>query len=157
MVASVSHLLETAPDDIELPATALEQTVGWLSREQRPVPLREFIACRAPKRVMLALAVQPKDAPCEPIKRVTELNDDELRHVVVSVLRESPEDSVLAIVGDGRYNRETLVREVEAGTPLGQQLTAATARHIALLEGLIESGKVKGLTEAEPAIDIDLD
>jgi hypothetical protein len=158
MVFTVSHLVRTAPDDIELPEEALEQTVGWLSRAQRPASLREFIAAQAPQRVMASLDVSPSEAPGEPVKRVTELDESELQHVVVAVLREAPPDSVLAIVGEGNYSPARLIRLVEAGRPLGRELTAATARHIELLEGLIEAGKIKELSHqgSSPELEINL-
>ncbi|MGH2614307.1 MAG: hypothetical protein ACRDJC_03630 [Thermomicrobiales bacterium] len=93
--------------------------------------------------------VNPSEAPIEPVKRVTELTDGELRQVVVSILKEAPPDSVLAIIGEGTYNQEELVHQVESGTPLGQELTKAIERHIELLEGLIDAGKIKGLSSRQ--------
>ena len=76
---------------------------------------------QAPQGVMASLDVSPSDAPGEPVKRVTERNADELQHVVVAVLREAPPDSVVAIVGAGKYSAESLLRHGEAGTPLGRE------------------------------------
>lgn len=159
MVITVSHLVRSAPSNIELTEEALSQTVGWLSHANRPATLREFIAAQAPRQVLASLDVSPTEAPNEPVKRVTELGEGELRHVVVTVLREAPPDSVLAMVDKGSYSLQKLIREVQRGTVLGKQITGATARHIELLEALIEAGKVKGLSHREQreAVEIDLD
>lgn len=157
MAITVANLVRSAPDDIELPEEALNQTVGWLSNEQRPVSLREFVAAQAPARVQASLHVKPWEAPKGRIKRVTELDDDELRHMVLSVLEEAPPEVVLSIVGDGSYDAAALARAVRRGTPIGRQVIEATSRHIELVEGLVEAGKIKGLTHEETTRDLKID
>ena len=100
--------------------------------------------------VRAALAVDPVEVPSERVKRVTELGEDEVRQMVLSILRSDSGRAVLAVVGEGSYSADQLIADVESGTPIGRRLIAATTRLIDLLEGLIEAGKVAGVSQEPP-------
>lgn len=72
-------------------------------------------------------------------------------------LEEAPPEVVLSIVGDGSYDAAALARAVRRGTPIGRQVIEATSRHIELVEGLVEAGKIKGLTHEETTRDLKID
>lgn len=133
-----------ATSGFTLPPSALAQTVGWSSERERPISLREFVAARAPQSAREALRVSPEEAT-EPVKRVTDLNEEELRETTCAVLREAPADETVVIVGTGELSTGELIRQVRAGTELGQELISATRSHIDLLEQLVETGKLSGL------------
>jgi hypothetical protein len=140
-------VLAAAPA-LALPAAALDQTVGWSAERQRPVSLREYIASRAPRSVRLALHVDRSEATA-PVKRATELTDEELRETTCAILREGTEGTKLAILGQGLFSAEELEREVREGTPLGIRLQKATKRHLALLQGLVEAGKLRSVRDGD--------
>ncbi|MDQ3696042.1 MAG: hypothetical protein M3464_20855 [Chloroflexota bacterium] len=152
-----SNILSLVPDDLLLPNAALDQTVAWSTELRRAVSLREFIASRASEGVMRALAIAPEEAPPDPVKRVTEMTDEELRRTVIAIVRRNSEGGVLAVAGDGTYTVDELVHEVELGSELGNRFTAATARHINLLEDFVDSGGVKGMEKPLAEVDIELD
>lgn len=128
------RFVESTPK-FKLPPSALDQTVGWSSVEKRPQ------------------GTGPQPGP-EPVKRVTELTDEELKEIVAALLRQTPKNIKFAIGARGDFSTEELIEHVKADTKLGLRLTAATKGHIDLLERWIEAGKLQGLESEQSSIKL---
>lgn len=146
------RFFESAPT-VQLPPSALGQTVGWSSQDKRPVSLRDFIAARAPRAVGALLDTDSRGDP-EHVKRITELTDEELQETVCALLGEAPENIRVAILGHGDFSIEDLIGHVRTRSDLGLRLISAARRHIDLLERLVEAGKLRVAESGQPSVRV---
>jgi len=118
----LQRLIATAPLQ---PATdeLLNQVVSW-SSEGKPFTFRQFLVSRMP---VLAEELGLKEIGIqEQIKRVEELDEEELKEVACARLQAE----------------EEVIKQIKANTRLGRRFVQAAKQSIALFEGLAENGKI---------------
>lgn len=159
----IGGFIEEAPEMV-MPPSFLDQPTSWYVEPGKPVSegrvvtIKEYIASRAPQTVRDTLGIPPSEG--NPVKGADELPDDELRELTLVILRGGRDDEFLAVLGSGSYSKQEHIAEVERGTALGRQTMDGTRLNVALIQRLIDSGKLR-ISEEEPdgkrdVFDIDL-
>jgi hypothetical protein len=135
------ELVESAPD-LELTKEALHQIVSWSSKGETPITLGEYIAAVGPPPIAEQLKSSFAAPKPEGAKRVLELSEDELEQVVCLRLRQGTPNLRVAVMGEGDYSIDDLIIEVKNRTSVGLRMMQATVRSIALVESLVDAGKL---------------
>ncbi len=129
---------------MELNREVLTRIVSWSAKDNRPVSLGEVVGSRMPEQAA-RLNIDPYTEK-EPFKRVGELDNDEMRKVVMEILSHTS-DAVRMSMGRSSYSPEQIREAVRAESDLGRRIIDMNRSEIGMLEQLFETGKVTRLLD----------
>lgn len=155
----VKVLIEGAPEMVMSPSF-LDQPISWHTEPGKPVSegrvvvIREYIASRSPQSVRESLSIPLSEDIT--VKKADELTDEELRELTLAILRKGRDDAYLVVFGKGTYSKQQHIAEVERGTELGRRTINGTRLNVALIQGIIDSGKLRISEECDSGQNSDI-
>lgn len=139
------HAVAESLSPIDLNRRVLSRVASWSAKDNKPISLGELVASRMPQQAA-RLGIEPYTGE-EPVKKVSELNEDELKQVISEFYTQV--SGVLAI-GPRTYSAQEILEAIQSGTAIGTRMINAQKREMGLMEHMFESGKVVRIVDEAP-------